>query len=140
MFTEAPYDFLEVAKECHNDSWDYNKEEKIGYCSVRGFGYSTYTLSWLSGDNADFTTEEWMYDCLGWNEEYIIDWESDKCERIMKEIASGYDCPVYFRLDACNAGVIAVDYNNREVYLDTCDGYNSVRCYKVENGKVECID
>ena len=140
MFTEATYDFTEIASDCHNDTWDYNKKEKIGYSSVRRFDYFTCTLSWLSEDDEDFTPQGWMTECLSWNEEYIIDWEGDGCKRIMKEIANRYSSPVYFRLDACNSGVIAVDYNTRKVYLDTCDGFNSVSFYKVKNGEVDYVD
>ena len=120
------YSFSAVAAVCHDKDWDYNKKTKCGYTSMNdGFDYPVYTISWMTPSDAT-VTEEWKVNVCGWNEEYVIDWKGDEGDEFMKEVAKKNGEVTFFRIDYARRGVVCVDYNLREVYVEEVIGYNSV--------------
>ena len=122
--------FQELSRECHDDTWRYNPDEKCGYSSLRNFPHSCYSLSRMK----DYQGESFFAD-----EEYIIDFNRDECEGYMKETSKKeVNTPVKFRLDAMKKGCMCVDYNAREVYVYECDDYDTPNFFTYVDG--ECVD
>ena len=131
------YNFAEVAADAHNDTWEYNTEERCGYTSLRQFEYGCYSVAWMDEDDGDINDEDWKVDCAGFNEEYVIDWSGEDVEEMMKVISTNAgDMIVKFRVDSMRAGVICVDYNSRDVYIGEASDYNAVDFYTYQNGQL----
>ena len=119
------YDFQEVARECHDENWDYDEKTKCGFTSVRGFGYNTFSLAWMTPSD-EKVTDKWKIDVCGCNENYFIDWDYDEGVAMMKAIAKDNGEVTFFRQDIINHGTICVDYNFRDIYIDSASSYNAV--------------
>ena len=129
------YNFAEVAADAHDDTWSYDSSLKCGFSSLRNFDYSCYSVAYMTEEDGDVTTDEWKTDCMDYNEEYVIDWNSD-IDSVMASISESLgDVIVKFRLDGMKSGVICVDYNTREVTIDEASDYYGVDFYTYKNGE-----
>ena len=117
--------FKQVAAHLHGGSWIYYPEKKCGYNSTRYFDYGTYSLSWMT-PSEETITADWKTDCCGWHDEWVIDWEDDELEGMMKRIAENHGEVTFFRRDSMVGGAVCVDYNIRDIYIEESSSYNAV--------------